>query len=147
MTVYRIDSSACEHRVDSDGQVETVPAAQLRATLFASIPGIVRSLDVLTLRGTAAAAAAGPGTNRVDALVLTFDEGKVSLVAFDPLSCALKTLAMVNFEHDAAGPGASRIRAMRRATVQAGLAGTGRARLDPLGRAAALLVYDDQVFV
>ena len=52
---------------------------------------------------------------------------------------------MVNFECDAVGPGASRVRAVRRAVSQAGLAGTGRARLDPLGRAAALLVYDDQV--
>lgn len=146
LTAYRIDASGSERRVDSAGILgEAIPAAQLRAVFTASIPGVVRSLHTLVLRGSAAAAAAGPGATRVDALLLTFDEGKISIVAFDPLTAALRTLAAVNLEHDAVGPGASQARAVRRATVQAGIAGTGRARLDPLGRVAALLVYDDQV--
>ena len=146
MTAYRIDASASERRADGDGVLgEAIPAAQLRAVCSASIPGIVRSLHTLVLRGPAAIAAAGPNATRVDALLLTFDEGKVSIVAFDPLTAALRTLAAVNLEHDAVGPGASQARAVRRAAVQAGIAGTGQARLDPLGRVAAVLVYDDQV--
>lgn len=147
LTAYSIEAPSSDVRVDLEGQLnDAIPAPQLRATFSTSIPCTVRSMHHIILRGAAAVAAAGRGADRVDALLLTFDEGKVSIVAFDPLSAALRTLAMVNFEHDAIGPGACRARAVRRATVQAGLAGKGKARLDPLGRAVALLVYDDQVW-
>ena len=146
LTVYRLNAASVERRMDSEGRLgDAAPAAQLRAVLSASVPGIVRSMHTLALRGPAVVACGGSGVRRVDSLLLTFDEGKLCIVAFDPLTAALQTLAMVNFEHDAVGPGASRARALKRATVQAGIAGSGRARVDPLGRAAALLVYDDQV--
>jgi hypothetical protein len=116
LAIFELVAVRSEQRVGADGQVVDEPlAAQLRALHSEDLHGSVQSLRRVALTGGAAAASGLPA---VDALLLTFGAGKVSLVGYDPLTASLRTLVMLNFEHDAIGPGAAPQRAIQRAVRQ-----------------------------
>lgn len=120
---------------------------QLHLVTSVEFSGSVRSLEVLTLSGSAARAAGGSDAaaeSGQDALLLTFEGAKTSLLGLDPFSLTLKTLAMLNFDEAATGPG-SGVRGLRMSIQQPGVLGESPARVDPLNRMAAVGVYDGQI--
>jgi hypothetical protein len=139
--------------VDSD-------AACLELRCEFELSGVVESLSVVRLRAQqqhqcdrhAAGALPGgeplpaPGT---DALLLTFGEGKVSLVAFDPSvgpRRALVTLSMFDFEDaPVASSGLQASRGGLRRFV--GYGAKASALVDPASQCAVMLMYGSQLVV
>ena len=157
---------------DSDSAA-TSPPVRLQLVTSTALSGNIASIRAVTLAGRAAAAVArcapvaessdhdaygdellgGPSSNSsgeassLQALLLTFAPGKVAVVGLDPFSVSLRTLAMLNLEDGALGPGCSVTAPPRETLIQRGLAGLAQAAVDPLQWAIAMLVTDDVLAV
>jgi hypothetical protein len=117
LTLYEVTAAQSELRVSSDGRIAEAPlASQLRARSVFPIHGALKSVQRIALSGAAADAASG--RKAIDVLMLTLGQGKVSIVGFDPLSACLRTLVLLNFEHDAIGPTAAPQLAAQRTVTQ-----------------------------
>lgn len=82
-----------------------------------------------------------------DVLLLSFAEARLALVGFDPFSEQLRTLALLNFEDGATGPG-SLVTASRGGRLSfPGAGGASVARVDHASRCAVMLVYGNQLVV
>lgn len=119
--------------------------AQLQLVATAHVAARIESICAVRLTGSAAASVTGR-RGGVNALLVTAKHAKASLLALDPFTMRLKTLAMLNFGADATGPG-SWVRGEATATQPSGLAALSVAIADPDSRVAAMMVYDDQLAV
>lgn len=123
---------------------DTDSRAQLQLLATFTLAGNVASLEIVRLSKRAAASVARQA--ELEAILLTFKDAKVSLVGLDPFSLKLKSLAMLNFEEGALGPGCT-VQARRPYLHAAGAASTASIRVDPDMRCAAIVPYDEQIAV
>jgi hypothetical protein len=120
--------------------------AQLQ--LIASFPlaGSVAAIEKVCLSGQGARAVAD--IDEIDAVMLSFKDAKVSLVALDPYSHTLRTLAMLNFEEGGIGPGAGLATGKMLYRNPLGLAEHAAGlRVDPYMRCAVIVPYDEEIAV
>lgn len=138
--VYRLAPVlACD---GEDGAVSSTARLQLVCTARFAEP--VASLAAVRLSGRAARDVTG--ADDVHALLVSFAPGRVSALVLDVATLSFRTVCMLNFEEGALSVGSS-VRAKRRYSSYSGLAGLGEMVVDPDQRAAAMLVYDEQIAI
>jgi hypothetical protein len=136
--------------VFSVGASQPQSRAQLRSV--ASFPLHEPACDMVAVplspRASAVAYGCVPPPAGVQALLLTLRDARMALVALDPFSLRLRSLALLNLEEGGTGPGCSSTVARRLRMVPCSrMAQRGAARVDPSGRAAAWQPFDDQLVV
>jgi hypothetical protein len=144
--VYEVGTAGVD--ADAGAAAEAAPSAQLR--LLATFPLAEPAADLkgVVLRGRAARAAGGAGRASVGALLLSFRDARVSLIALDAGTLRLVTLAMLDFDERGVGAGAGglRVRAPRAHPTSA-MALSHAMRVDADGRAVAFQPVDDTIVV